>query len=118
MSNFISALPIILIAFGFREPIGREEAQNDHGEDADECHDNRIEKLKDCEQLFSNKIGHLEGEYEYTEPMQDAEENARREAEEENEKRWQPQADAAQGKTMKRIVTWIWSLAMIEEESL
>lgn len=81
----------------FRERAGREEARDDHGEDADEGHDDRIEKLKDREQLLSNKIGHLDGEYEYTEPMQDADENARQEAEEENEKRWQQQADAAQG---------------------
>ena len=88
--------PIILIAFGIRERAGREEARDDHGEDADEGHDDRIEKLKDREQLLSNKIGHLDGEYEYTEPMQDADENARREAEEENEKRWQQRADATQ----------------------
>jgi hypothetical protein len=82
---------IILMPLPIRERYGREEAREEWTEygDDNEGHDERIEKLKDREQLYSNKIGHLDGEYEYTTPMQEGNDDVHRELEEENNRRWQ-----------------------------
>ncbi|KAI4616961.1 hypothetical protein J4E83_006543 [Alternaria metachromatica] len=44
---------------------GREEARDEYGDDADEGHDDRIEKLNDTEQTVRNRIAYLKGEYTY-----------------------------------------------------
>ena len=44
----------------------REEARDEYGDDADEGHDDRIEKhLQDTEQTVRNRIAYLKGEYTY-----------------------------------------------------
>ena len=73
----------------FRELQGREEAREEWGDDADGGHDERIEKLRDRDQLLGHGIAHAEGDYEYqTERMQDMDEDLRRELEAENDERW------------------------------
>lgn len=72
-----------------RELMGREEAREEWGDDADDGHDERIEKLRDQDQLLKHGIAHAEGEYEYqTERMQDMDEDLRHELERENDERW------------------------------
>lgn len=44
---------------------GREQAREEHGDDADEGHDDRIEKLRDTEQTVRNRIAWCKGEYSY-----------------------------------------------------
>lgn len=73
----------------FRELQGREEAREEWGDDADDGHDQRIEKLRDRDQLLRHGIAHAEGNYKYqTERMQDMDEDLRRELEEENDEKW------------------------------
>lgn len=73
----------------YRELWGREEAREEWGDDGDEGHDERIEKLRDQGLLLSNAIAHADGDYEYqTERMQDMDPDLRRELEEENNERW------------------------------
>ena len=72
-----------------RELMGRERARDEWGDDANDGHDERIEKLRGQDQLLKHDIAHAEGEYEYqTERMQDIDEDLRRELERENDGRW------------------------------
>lgn len=72
-----------------RELQEREEAREEWGDDGNEGHDQRIEKLRDQSQLLGHAIAHAEGTYEYqTERMQDMDEDLRRELERENNERW------------------------------
>ena len=67
----------------------REEARDEWGDDGNDGHDERIEKLRDRDQLLRHGIAHAEGNYEYqTEGMQDMDEDLRRELEAENDERW------------------------------
>ena len=58
----------------------RERVREEYGDDADEGHDDRIEKLRDTEQTVRNRIAYCKGEYTYdheeeeTDPEQDDEE--------------------------------------------
>jgi hypothetical protein len=79
----------MLIFLNGRERYGREDARDDYGDDADGGHDERIMRLRDRELLFSLHRAHLDGEYEYGKPMQEVDEDLRRELEEENNRRWQ-----------------------------
>ena len=57
-----------------REIEGRERAREEWGDEGDEGHDERIEKLRDRGQLLNHSIAHAEGKYEYeTRGMQDVE---------------------------------------------
>ena len=49
---------------------GRERAREEEGEDADEGHDDRIEKLQDTEQTVKNRIAYCKGEYSYDDDEQ------------------------------------------------
>ena len=73
-----------LISFATRERYGREAEREYYGEYADEGHDNRIEKLYDEEQLLKNQIAHLDGEYDYGQPMNEMDADLRQELEAEN----------------------------------
>ncbi|OBT63599.1 hypothetical protein VE03_07333 [Pseudogymnoascus sp. 23342-1-I1] len=55
---------------------GRERAREEYGADADEGHNQRIEKLKDTEQVVRNRIGYCKGEYSYGYTEQDHEDEA------------------------------------------
>ncbi len=73
---------------------GREEAAEDRGDDANEGHQERIDKLRDGSQILGHSLAHGNGEYEYqTEGMQDVDEDLRRELESENDgkilERWE-----------------------------
>ena len=58
-----------------REIEGRERAREEWGDDADEGHDDRIERLGSRGQLLNHAIAHSEGRYEYeTRRMQDHQE--------------------------------------------
>ena len=48
----------------------REEAHDEYGNDADEEHEDRIEKLKNTEQTIWNRIGYMKGEYTYDHEQQ------------------------------------------------
>ncbi|KAK0120132.1 hypothetical protein ONS95_011540 [Cadophora gregata] len=72
-----------------QERIGREEARDEWDEDANDGHDERIEKVKANEQLAANQLAHLDGEYEYATPMQDGDEDLHKKLEEENNRHWQ-----------------------------
>jgi hypothetical protein len=76
----------MLMVLGPRERNEREAAREDWGEDADEGHDDRIQKVTDLEQLAANKRDHLDGQYDYAKPMQDGDADLHREVEEENNK--------------------------------
>ena len=68
--------------------MGREEAREEWGDDGNDGHDERIEKLRGQKQLLNNDIAHAEGSYEYqTEGMQDMDPDLKRELEEENNER-------------------------------
>lgn len=83
-------LIIIMLTFlNDRERYGREDARDEYGDDADEGHDERIAALQARELLLSLHTAHLDGGYEYTKPMQEVDDDLRRELEEENNRRWQ-----------------------------
>ena len=48
----------------------REEARDEYGDDADEEHGDRIEKLKKTEQTMWNRIEYMKGEYTYDHEQQ------------------------------------------------
>jgi len=52
---------------------GRERAREEHGDDADEGHDGRIEKLKDMAQTTRNRIAWCKGKYAYENDSQGGE---------------------------------------------
>jgi hypothetical protein len=85
----------MLMVLGPRERSGREAARGDWGEDADEGHDDRIQKVTDLEQLAANKRDHLDGKYDYAKPMQDGDADLHQEVEEENNN-WQGQGQGSQ----------------------
>ena len=73
---------------------GREEAAEEWGDEGDEGHQDRIDKLRDASQLLGHSMAHVNGEYEYqTERMDDMDEDLRRELESENDgkilERWE-----------------------------
>ena len=68
---------------------GREEAAEEWGDDGDEGHEQRIDKLKDTNQILGHSMAHVRGEYEYQSGgMHDMDEDLRRELENENDERW------------------------------
>ncbi|TPX08566.1 uncharacterized protein E0L32_009905 [Thyridium curvatum] len=67
---------------------GREKARDWYRDEADEGHDERIEKVRGNEQVLTNQIAHIDPDYEYVTSMRDMDPDLRRELEEENERRW------------------------------
>ena len=64
---------------------GRERAREEYGDDADEGHDDRIQKLEDTAQTVRNRIAYCKGEYSYDDDEQEDEAEQQEEEQREND---------------------------------
>ncbi|KAJ4339703.1 hypothetical protein N0V95_007717 [Ascochyta clinopodiicola] len=67
-SGLVYKEPSILHWYSERK--GREQARDEIIDDADEGHDDRIEKSKDTEQSVRNKFAYCKGEYAYNQEQE------------------------------------------------